>query len=290
MPIAPVLITPGLARLKALPSRITAEGMLRENTPIEDYRAAYGCWVKREDLSCPPPGPAFSKARGVYSHVKARPEKVIGVLDTAHSQAGHAVARACQILGKKCVNFYPMFKASPEPKAAQEAARSLGAEIVGLPAGRSAILYHAAKKATEARGGYILPNALKLQESVIETAKEVPHHPFEYVLIPISSGTIAAGVILGFNRLGIHPTYIIHMGYSRSVAETLRYIEKMSGILPGGFKFAVVDEGYAYKDRAANGDTPPWPCNEYYDLKALRWWIAYGREKFKGETLLWNIG
>src|SRR5262245_18825104 len=105
--------------------RNVAGGMILKGTPIEDHRKAYGLYVKQEDLSCPPPGPPFSKTRGVYARVNNRPEKVIGVLDTSHSQAGWAVARACQILGKQCLNFYPEFKHTPGPKPPQEHAKKL---------------------------------------------------------------------------------------------------------------------------------------------------------------------
>jgi hypothetical protein len=105
---------------------VTAGGMLRGRTPVEDHRAAYGLWVKREDLSCPPPGPPFSKARGVYARVASRPEGVIAVLDTRHSQAGWAVARACQVLGKECVNFYPEFKPARAAVAGEVSRRRTG--------------------------------------------------------------------------------------------------------------------------------------------------------------------
>lgn len=265
-------------------SRLIAQGMLRENTPLEDYRDQYGLWVKREDLACPKPGPPFSKTRGVYARVKSRPETLIGVLDTFHSQAGHAVARACQVLGKKCLNCYPVYKADKGLREPQLRSRALGAELVGLPAGRSCILYHAARKETERRGGYTMPNALKLHESVEETAKEVPTRlRATTVLIPASSGTIAAGVIRG---LGRGPIYVIHLGYSRSHEEVRRYLREASGV---DARIEIVDEGYSYKDVAKPGDTPPWPCNEYYDLKAFRWWVKEGREGF-GEALMWNIG
>lgn len=275
--------------------KIVAGGMLREGTPIEDYRERYGLWVKREDLACPPPGPPFSKTRGVYERVRSRPEGLIGVLDTAHSQAGHAVARACQILGKKCVNFYPVYKherddndpPQHELRKAQLAAQGLGATLIGLPAGRSCILYHQARKQIEARGGYMMPNALKLEESVRETAREVPQQNFDNVIIPISSGTIAAGVIRGFSARGRYPTYLIHLGYSRSHEEVRRYLLAQAGVAGG--KFILIDEKYAYKDEAKPGETPPWPCNVWYDLKAFRWWIE-NREKYQGSTLFWNIG
>jgi len=264
--------------------RIVAGGMLREGTPVEDYQREYGLWVKREDMACIPPGPPFSKTRGVYARIKSRPEDTIGVLDTYHSQGGHAVARACQILGKKCLNFYPEYKHEPGYREPQERARELGAELIGLPAGRSAILFHAAKKITEQRGGYCMPNALKLFESVDETAKECPKwlKP-AYVIITASSGTIAAGVMKG---MGMKPTYIVHLGYSRSHAEVIHYLREQSGCQAN---IMLVDEKYQYKDKARDGVTPPWPCNEYYDLKAFRWWLTE-RQNYPGTILFWNIG
>lgn len=278
--------------------------MLRVNTPVEDYRKEYGLWVKREDLACFPPGPAFSKTRGVYAHVRSRPEKLIGVLDTFHSQAGHAVARACQILGKKCINFYPVYKREREDaddgsrhelRQPQIASQDLGAELHGLPAGRSCILYHAAKKETLSRGGYMMPNALKLDESVTETAKEVPQdlNP-DFVIIPASSGTIAAGVVKGFTSQiedDDRPQFIIHLGYSRSALEVRKYLREKSGLELDDELIEVIDEGYAYKDEAEPGETPPWPCNSYYDLKAFRWWLGH-RERYpdSSSVLFWNIG
>jgi len=269
--------------------RIVAGGMLREGTPIEDYRQRYGLWVKREDLACPAPGPPFSKTRGVYARVKSRSEKLIGVLDTYHSQAGHAVARACQILGKQCINYYPEFKHEPGPREPQLRAQSLGAQLVGLRAGRSAILFHQARKQCEALGGYMMPNALKLDESIIETAREVPPLAlrFDTVVIPISSGTIAAGVIQG---IGVGPTYVIHLGYSRSHDQVRRYLNEKSGVADASL--VLVDEKYKYKDTARDGETPPWPCNSYYDLKAFRWWLKSRAvtNKYRGLALFWNIG
>lgn len=275
-------------------SRIVAQGMLRVCTPIEDYTKEYGLYVKREDKSCVSPGPAFSKTRGVYEHVRKRPESLIGVLDTYHSQAGHAVARACQILDKSCVNFYPEYKYEPGYRLPQERALELGATLRGLTAGRSCILYHRAKKQIEERGGYMMPNALKLEESIEETAKEVvasgiEPKQFEYVVVPASSATIAAGVLRGFSRLGRVPEFIVHLGYKRSREQVIRYVfDKAGGRVET--TLTVVDEGYSYKDKARDGETPPWPCNEYYDLKAFRWFLSF-RDRFNGApTLFWNIG
>lgn len=263
--------------------------MCISNTPIEDYSKQYHLWVKREDLSCPPPGPPFSKTRGVFAHLQKRPEKMIGVLDTFHSQAGHAVARACQILGKQCINFYPKYKG--KEKVLQEPqlrSQELDAQLWGLQAGRSCILYHQARKIIDDVDGYMMPNALKLEETIEETAKECNGN-WDNILIAVSSGTIAAGVLKGFDKLRKTTNFIIHMGYDRSQNELLDYIWEKSDATHA--KLTLINQGYAYKDKARAGETPPWPCNPYYDLKAFRWW--YGArmwEQYPGRTLFWNVG
>lgn len=297
MPKAPSEIRKERRKPKAIKGgrrrTLVAEGMLVEDTPVEYYEE-YDLWVKREDLSCPPPGPPFSKTRGVYARVKAVSEDLVGVLDTFHSQAGHAVARACQVLGKRCLNYYPKYKADAEGDAGlrepQLRAREIGAELRPLPAGRSCILFHAARKDTEKHGGYMMPNALKLEESVSETAKEVATSmlTFDSVILPSSSGTIAAGVIRGLASLEWEGLFVIHLGYSRSHDAVLSYLEKASGVTSP--RVLIVDEGYSYKDKARDGETPPWPCNEYYDLKAFRWFLEKGDADELGKTLLWNIG
>ncbi len=136
----------------------------------------------------------------------------------------------------------------------------------------------------------MMPNALKLSESVEETAKETPALHFDYVLIPASSGTIAAGVIKGICRKSpstVWPKFIIHLGYSRSHDEVRTYLKDSSGFSP---ELILIDEEYSYRDRSKAGETPPWPCNEYYDLKAYRWWMKSGVGLYKGNVMMWNIG
>ena len=267
--------------------RVSENGLLRINTPIEHY-PEYNLWVKREDLACLPPGPPFSKVRGVYAHLLSVPHRHIGVLDTYHSQGGWAVALVCRALGKLCTVYYPEYLHDPGYRYPQERALALGAALHGLPAGRSAVLWHAARRATEGLGGYMLPNALKLPESVAETAEETPNRGFDNVVISASSGTLAAGVIKGFTRRG-KPVrrFVVHLGYSRSHEQLLRYLHEQSGCAEAPIE--IIDEEYSYKDKARDGETPPWPCNEYYDLKAFRWWLE-NRRKYGGSTLFWNIG
>lgn len=258
------------------------------NTPVENHLDTFGLIVKREDLCCPP-GPHFSKTRGVFRHVEKRPEKIIGVLDTSHSQGGWAVAQACKIWGKDCRLFYPVYKHRQfDPlKPQQAAAFDLGAELLTLPAGRSAVLYHRAKKSVESLGGYMMPNALKLPETVDETARELKdtmtqHSLPENMLISASSGTIAAGLAREWPGV-----LLIHMGYSRSEKSVVDYIHKMAGKVKSELVF--INEGYEYKDVARPGVIPPWNCNSHYDLKAFRWWMLKGREQYHTATL-WNVG
>ena len=303
---------------------------LRLATPLEDHLAEAGLLVKREDLSCPEPGPPFSKTRGVIAHMAkkvAEGVRLFGALDTYHSQAGHAVAYGARLLGVDSVNYFPVYKAERvgpdkiEPNVAyiglgdaharirppQLRSSELGARLHFLPAGRSALLYWAAKKDCETQGGYMMPNALKLPETVAETEAEVvrtfehaTREQFEVLrrapwLISASSATIASGVIAGVrSALGDgtkKPLFILHLGYSRSHDEVFKYLADRLKTPEATVRQHVrlVDEGYAYKYKARPGPTPPWPCNDYYDLKALRWWLASGRAEY-GRAVFWNIG
>ena len=278
--------------------------MIINNTPLEVHNLrGVPVIVKREDLCAPLPGPSFSKIRGVVAHIKNRPESVIGVLDTYHSKAGHAVAYVCHHLGRQCVDFWPRYKKdgnADAPRIQQQRARQLGAKLVDLPAGRSAVLYHGARKHLREHfpDSYLMPNALKLPESITENAAEVlrtaPDLPGQGTLIlSISSGTVAAGVLLGFQQAGILDGYdvILHMGYSRSQEATRSYIERAAGVqLTERVRF--VDEGYGYADAAPQGVSVPFPCNRYYDLKAWNWLTREENLEplARKPIVFWNIG
>ena len=275
--------------------------MIVNNTPVETHLInGVPVLVKREDLCCPFPGPSFSKIRGVVAHIKNRPEEFIGCLDTYHSKAGWAVAYVCANLGKKAVNYWPRFKKDGAvwlPRFQQQQSDRLGAELVDLKAGRSAILYHQARKhmAQHYPGSYLMPNALKLPESVTENAAEAvrtaPHLPPSGTLvISISSGTVAAGVLQGFAQAGLLDNYnvILHMGYSRSQDATREYIEKAAGLTLGD-RIKFIDEGYGYADAAPRDCPEPWPINPYYDKKAL-WWLINNIRELSGPLVFWSIG
>lgn len=271
--------------------------MIVHNTPLESYKlGGREILVKREDLCCPPPGPPFSKFRGVLAHVKKLPEgTTIGVLDTIHSKAGWAVAHAAIPLGYPVINYYPVSKTqSPvNLRHAQLQSLNLGAGLVALRAGRSAILYHQAKKDLRNRAlesTYMMPNALKLPESVSETTEEVLRTSLPNdgtMVISISSGTIAAGVIsaLDLSKWDV----VLHMGYSRSEDAAWEYIAQ-AGRLSADVRSQIqfIDEGYTYADKV--DISVPFPCNPYYDAKAWEW-LSKSTHRFSNDPIVfWNIG
>lgn len=278
--------------------------LVLDNTPIDEYKLnGKHVWVKREDLSCPFPAPSFSKIRGVAARIKELPKgTLVGVLDTFHSKAGWGVAYICQKLGYDCVVFFPKYNSDKRLRYQQEMAIELGAKLVPLKAGRSSILYHQAKRIllSLSNQSYMMPNALKLTESVDETALETmrtltqnPHLLRDTTwIISASSGTIAAGVIRGLNsakRLNggeLSPRVIIHMGYTRSKSAIGRYIRRSSGYKDAAFE--LVDEGYQYKDKVECAC--PFPSNPYYDLKAWKWLKENTRETETPNIMFWNIG
>jgi hypothetical protein len=162
----------------------------------------------------------------------------------------------------------------------------------------SAVLWHQAHADLRVRwkNSYMMPNALKLPESIEENAIEAKWTKAETqfifdaktLVISISSGTVAAGVLNGWIPLGQatddQPEVVLHLGYSRPEASVREYIRKHA---PQAAKVRLIDMGYAYKDRVESGC--PFPCNPYYDLKAWRWLMMNPRE-VQHPVLFWNIG
>lgn len=272
--------------------------MIRDNTPIEVHQCSgIPVLVKREDLCCPFPGPSFSKIRGVVAHIKKRPEQTIGVLDTFHSKAGWAVAYVCAHLGKDAIDYWPVYKGDDpnDLRHQQLMVREFNGATMRLKAGRSAILYHRAKKDLKETdpNGYMMPNALKLDESVIENCAEA-ERTFDQLgkigtlVISISSGTVAAGIVKGLMESGRSNTdVVLHMGYSRSAGAVESYMDaKIGRRMPKSVR--LVDEGYDYAEPAVGA--APFPCNKHYDLKAWNWLRAGAVRQLKTPILFWNIG
>ncbi|MDO9027461.1 MAG: hypothetical protein Q7U68_01165, partial [Candidatus Roizmanbacteria bacterium] len=81
-----------------------------ENTPVEKYGNIY---VKREDLACSPPGPPFSKIRGLEAKLLNLLKEgitTVGYMDTAISKAGWGISYFTKHFGMTAVIFYPKYK------------------------------------------------------------------------------------------------------------------------------------------------------------------------------------
>lgn len=262
------------------------------NTPYKMEKIGnHKVLVKHEEMCAPSGAPPFSKLRGVINHLSKIQECDIGVLDTVHSKAGWAVAWACNELknGKAVTVFYPS-KEGQVPKACVKA-QELGARLVALKPGRSAILFHQAKREMLRVGGYMMPNALKLEESVIETAQELVISTDKELLVesalwvvPVSSGTIAAGVIRGLHELSARPKVVLHMGYERSIQRLEEYVMKMAKCWWNNIH--CVNQGYSYADKVEF--QVDFPCNEFYDAKTALW--ISQQEELPQVTVFWNIG
>ena len=303
---------PGGVRL----SVVRGGELVKNFTPVEIHQCGAGdVLVKREDLSSPFPGPQFSKIRGLVPHLEGRSERVIGILDTFHSKAGWAVSYVCAALGKQAVVFYPRYKGDWQLETSQGPQRggpqtlrtqqvtadSFGAKLVPLTATAGYILEPRAKKLLKEmhpnEPSLMLPVGLKMPESVTENAKEAERTvsslpPLGSLVISVSSGTVAAGVIKGLTtaeRLPDPQHVYLHLGYSRPVEGTRGLRANLSAKAQVDMsEVTFIDEKYSYRDAA-----PPihldFPCNPYYDRKAAVW-IAANMSKLPKPILFWSIG
>jgi len=274
--------------------------MLSVDTPWVEYAIkGVPVAVKREDLCCPPPGPGFSKVRGVLAHLNklkaAGLVDTVAVVDSIHSKAGWGVSYLAGGLNFKTIVYYPYTKVEgiEHVRPYQRICRDrFGAELRPLRATKSAVLWYQARKDLAERnpGAYLFPNGLKLNESIEETCREVLTTPPGLMngtwVVSVSSGTIAKGIAKALAQIGFVDTLVLHMGYSRSHDELLRY----TGEYLSGYKVEVVDEGYGYADKVEG--QCPFPCNPWYDLKAWNWLVERSDEELAAMSPIrfWNVG
>jgi len=280
--------------------------MFYNDTPIETYtlkrgKHEYKIHVKREDLFAQDPAPHVAKLRGLNLWVKKQSEKgvkCIGALDTRGiSKSAWGLACCCQGTDIKPLAFYPQLKVDSGLHINQQKAKDLGAEIIPLSAGRYKILYSRAKKIVEGRGGIMLPEGIKLRETVSEVAKTVGMVPKELltgsIVICSGTGTITAGLIKGLiqNNAEIDKLYVVSCGMS--INKQLIEIKKLlvdDDFLP----IEKIPEYVQFIPPRYNYYEPceisvPFPCSTFYDKKAWQFMsdYIYG---LKAPLIFWNIG
>jgi 1-aminocyclopropane-1-carboxylate deaminase/D-cysteine desulfhydrase-like pyridoxal-dependent ACC family enzyme len=268
------------------------------HTPIE--KVSDDIWVKREDLSCPPPGPPFAKIRGLDAFLRKNTNRVIGYTETQISMAGWGVAFLCQQLHMKCVIFYPEYKTveeSPERLVLdfhKEKWKEFGAILYPMKAGRLRILHYMAAKILREKYGdkaLMVPLYIPLSETTEEVSKEVastvPIGKFKSIVVCVGSGVMLSGILRGLSLIGEDiSVYGVFIRHHNDVEKKRIEIIRRSNILFGG-NFKLINTDYEYLQ--AESIKVPFPCNKFYDAKAWRWLIDHQQE-IEHPILFWSIG
>lgn len=275
-----------------------------DNTPVEEYRVdGTTVWVKREDLSCPFPGPGFSKTRGLVAHMRtslASGIREFGVLDTSTSKAGWGVAYACNVLRIPSTIYYPASQKVTTLPPYQKRAEALGGTVVRLdPVGRARILWNRLNQQWRLReAAELLPLGLRLTEAVNETADELDRTADELktgsIVVNVSSGTICAGLMWGMIRRRMWPKVIVgvtshEMDVGRKTASIWDKV-RTSMVFgprssPSWFRLEITKCKYSDREE----ESCEFPCNPWYDRKAWRW-LKDNIQSLPQPVLFWNIG
>ena len=257
--------------------------------------------MKREDLCTPPPGPTFSKVRGLLKRLqtlKAQGIEVVGYTESSISMAGWGVAWLAPQVGLKAVIYDPQYSKNNTDDHLKVLNfhrtkwKELGAEIIPIKAGMVKVNYNICKCALAKRysNSIMLPLGLPFQETIDETARIAGEYKgqFKSVVICIGSGTICAGVIKGM------PDAFVYGVMSRegnvtnkyeSVVGKARILEE--GLLGKKINFQCVNPEWQYTQRSYV--EAPFPCHDWYDLKAWQW-LVENIDQLESPVLFWNIG
>ncbi len=285
--------------------------MIRKNTPIETYKVqGRTVYVKREDLCTEPPGPPFSKCRGLYAKLKKMKRddgvKVVGYVETPISMAGWGVAWVAQKLGLKAVIFDPRYVHTPPATILvhREKWKQFGPDIIPIKAGMTCVNQHIAKKILKKEYGkdaVMLPIGISFNETVLETSKELHRlldrsswkfTPPGHIVVCVGSGTICAG-LLGGLKLNPRTELIGVMAYNKNMRKKRKSIFAKAGVkdkntlMPSGIDFKLINQKWEYTE--PSHATCPFPCHQYYDLKAWEWLCCH-IDTLPGIVLFWNIG
>ena len=271
------------------------------STPVEKYKLkGTQILVKREDLCISPPGPPFSKLRGLWAHLsmlKAKGTKTVGYAESAISMAGWGVAWACDQLGMEAVIFDPQYtNETPELlKTHRIEWMKHKPTIVHVPSGRTSVNHWNGAKWLQKnrKHAVMLPIGLRLPETVYQTAQEYSKTIQQLgfrpstVIVCVGSGTIAAGIV----RQAATERVIGVTAYTQNIKRKRNKILGKAGrTLSRGLypvHFDLVPFGGEYTTPSHH--PCPFPCHSYYDRKAWEW-LTYNKTDLKRPILFWNIG
>lgn len=275
------------------------------NTPIEQHVVkGKEILVKREDLCGVPGSPTFSKIRGIVEHLKSLKQSginIVGYTETSISMAGWGIAWACKMLDMKAVIFNPIYK---EPHEVLEYHKEQwikhNAEIIDIKAGMAKVNFYISKKLLYDKYGkkaLLLPLGLPFKETISATANELKKTlkmipKMDNIVVNIGSGTICAGIWKGLSEIDYICSLYGVMGRTGNINQKKELIAKKAKILNGGLfgkyiDLNLIDEGWEYTQKSEV--KCPFPCHEYYDLKAWQW-LTENINTLTGSVLFWNIG
>lgn len=273
--------------------------MIVHNTPVEVYDVnGHEVYVKREDLSCVPPGPPFSKVRGLWEEMSRldaqRPGVTVGYVETAISMAGWGVAWAGQELGIPVVIYDPQYKKTPKVLAFHRTqwAKFPSTIIETYPAGMAKVNFYVCRKrlTQDFSNSVMLPLGLPFKSSIDATAQESYHIPdidFKTVVSCVGSGTIFSGLVKSDRLRQAKKVGVL----TRSGDLSAKTKKIMASACGGGLlyhpNFDLVDVGYKYAQ--PEPFPAPFPCHEFYDRKAWRW-LVENIASLAEPILFWNIG
>jgi len=271
--------------------------MLTVDTPVEKYG---NVWVKREDLACPPPGPPFSKTRGLEAKLallNAKGIKIVGYMDTSVSMGGIAVSYFCQQFGMTAIIFYPQYKEGNNRENLEDHIKKwqeFGATIVPLDKPqRQKINWYRARNILLKNwpNSFMLEQGFPYKESVNETAKQVRLLSKNIlngtVIISVGSGVICSGVVKGLLDFDTDTTIYGITVSPKDLIAMEKKIRVRSGDIFETVNLKLINGGYEYTQ--TEDMEVPFPCNRYYDRKAWNWLIK-NKENLKDPVLFWNIG
>jgi len=265
--------------------------MFRHHTPIESYLVrGTEVLVKRDDLYGSWPAPPLGKLRGARVLLRKLFDggtRLVGCWDTRISALGQGIAACCSELpGMNALLTYPAKKGCEVPRPLQ-VAESLGAEVLGVRAGRITISFSEGRKVVENRGGTMLPFGLECAEAVYAVSSEAGLVPPSCthggtVVLCAGSGVTLAGLLLGLRG---QPSRFIAASSGRSPRSIARCLRKYGAFTSSEIHIEPARCPYSEPIR----QDCPFPSHPHYDLKAWRL-LCEEIDHLAKPILFWNVG
>lgn len=287
------------------------------HTPVETHHCDNGVFfVKREDLCCRnmKGAPPNAKMRGLYLRLqtlKNRGVECVGYMDTAISMAGWGISYFTNELNMRAVIYYPKYKHGYmyNQRAYIPQWEKYGAEIVPLqkPTLHSININISRKDFyTRYSKGVWLENGLPFSETMDEVMAEccytVNKIQPKTIVCSVGSGVMLAGILKGLVKADYKMEAVVgclvtnKMGAKKKEKDVLKKAgfmrdKRLLRMWPllGDYvvDFKIIPTEQAYTDKGVAKKT--FPCNPYYDLKALDYMVD-NLGNMPKPVLFWNIG